>query len=75
VLFKLNVDGTLTVTGYIGSSANVVVPETVNGHTVTVIGECAFENKTFIVSVKLPGTITVIMRRAFAGCTSLREMS
>ena len=75
LLFKLNADGTLTVTGYTGNAANVVVPETVKGFTVTVIGESAFENMTFIVSVKLPSTITVIMRRAFAGCTSLREMS
>ena len=52
-----------------------MVPETFEGYTVTVIGECAFENKTFIECIDLPDTITVIKRRAFAGCTNLREMN
>ena len=75
LIYKLNDDNTLTVIGYTGNAAAVVVPKTVEGHTVTAIGESAFEGMTFIQSVKLPETITIIMRRAFADCTSLREMS
>jgi len=74
VIFELNDDGNLTVIDYTGNSTSVVVPESFEGYTVTVIGECAFENKTFIESIDLPDTITVIRRRAFAGCTSLCDM-
>ena len=74
VQFELDQDGNLTVIGYTGNAATVTVPQSFEGHTVTAIGECAFENKAFIESIDLPDTITVIMRRAFAGCTSLRDM-
>ena len=74
VIFELTDQNTLTVVDYIGTDTSVVVPEVYEGYTVTVIGECAFENKTFLVSIDLPDTITIIGRRAFAGCTSLSDM-
>ena len=64
----------LVVTAYLLNESSVTVPETFRGYTVKEIGACAFENKTTIVSVDLPDTITVIRRRAFAGCTNLRDM-
>ena len=59
---------------YLGTASNVVIPETVNGYTVTQIGQSAFEGNTNIVSIDLPDTITIIGKRAFAGCTNLSEM-
>ena len=73
VVYK-EVDGKMTVTGYTGSASSVTVQETVEGKTVTVIGESAFENNTTITHVDLPDTIQVIGKRAFAGCTSLSNM-
>ena len=69
-------DDHVRVKAYNGTSAeNVVVPDTVQGMVIYEIGESAFENHTEIVSVKLPSTITVIGKRAFAGCTRLSQMS
>ena len=68
------VSGEMTVTGYRGNAESVTVQETVNGQTVTVIGESAFENNTAIKQIDLPDTIRVIRKRAFAGCSSLAKM-
>ena len=73
VVYEL-IDGIMTVTGYRGNRTAYTVQETVNGTTVTVIGEKAFENNTMIQEIHLPDTIQVIKKRAFAGCTSLRNM-
>ena len=52
----------------------LVILGEVNGMAVTEIGEEAFMNKDFIVSIDLPNSIIAIRARAFKGCTSLREM-
>ena len=53
-----------------------MIPLEINGisYTVTKIGEGAFENKAFLVSIDLPDTITTIGKKAFKGCSSLKEM-
>ena len=72
-VWSTNADGTLTLVQYRANEATVVVPETYNGKTVTVIGESAFEGKD-LTSVDLPDTIIVIGKRAFADCKNLSEM-
>ena len=72
VVYEL-IDEVMTVTGYRGSADTVVVEETVDGHTVTVIGESAFEGSA-IRTIDLPETIQVIKRRAFANCSNLMNM-
>ena len=66
---------TLYVVKYYGNAESVVVPETVEGLTVTEIGESAFEGNITLVSIDLPDTIAIIGKRAFAGCTSLQTMN
>ena len=73
VIYEM-VDGKMTVTGHRGNRTSYTVQETVNGTTVTVIGEKAFENNTVIQEIHLPDTIQVIRKRAFAGCTNLASM-
>ena len=73
VVYEL-IDGKMTVTGYRGSADTVVVQETVDGHTVTVIGESAFEGSS-IKSIDLPDTIQLIKKRAFANCSNLTNMT
>ena len=67
-------DSELVVVSYTGTDATIVIPETIEGMTVTKIGEGAFEGNTTLQSITLPDTITIIGARAFKGCTSLREM-
>jgi hypothetical protein len=74
VVYEL-VGDEMTVTGYRGSAESVVVQEAVDGHTVTVIGESAFEGKTTIRQIDLPDTIQIIKKRAFADCTGLTNIN
>jgi hypothetical protein len=73
VVYEL-IDDVMTVTGYRGSADEVVVQETVEGHTVTVIGDSAFEGSA-IRTIDLPDTIQLIKKRAFANCSNLTNMN
>jgi tetratricopeptide (TPR) repeat protein len=56
---KQNADNTLTITGYKGKTRNVVIPATLYGLKVTVIGGRAFR-KSNITSLVIPDTVTSI---------------
>ena len=62
------------VVSYSGTADSLTIPTTVEGHTVTEIGEEAFMGKS-IVSISLPNTITIIHARAFKDCTNLSTMT
>lgn len=59
------------ITGYTGTSADIVVPERIDGRLVTEIGTAAFEDNLVITSVVLPEDLLFINERAFAGCANL----
>ena len=61
-----NRDNTITITGYIGTVKDVVIPSTLYGLRVTHIGERAFRNMR-ITGVVIPNTIISIGRYAFEG--------
>ena len=50
----------------------LVIPQTVEGQTVTAIGDRAFMNHSELVSVTLPETVTSIGKYAFAMCDGLK---
>ena len=58
--YTINADGkTATLTKYIGSAADVTIPETIgNGYTVTKLGQSIFINNTLITHVYIPKTVT-----------------
>lgn len=68
-------DGHAVITGYVGSSDTVEVPDELGGAPVTEIGFYAFEAEYDIVSVKLPETITLIGEGAFMDCGSLETIN
>jgi len=63
-------EGGITITGYKGSSADVVIPANISGKPVTSIGNSAFFGKS-VQAVTLPKTVTVIEKDAFSGCDKL----
>ena len=64
--YVLVADGTYAkITGYNGAGGAVVVPEKIEGYTINAIGDNAFENKSAVVSVKLPANIVEIGNNAF----------
>ena len=58
---------------YHGTSKSVVIPKSISGYRVTIIGEKAFENSK-IKSVKIPKQIEKIDAAAFANCYYLSKI-
>ena len=60
---------------YIGTSKNVSVPESIDGHFVNCVERSAFENNTTIESVVFPRGITKIMGSTFRYASNLRSFT
>ena len=68
-------DGTITIAGYTGSGAVVVIPTTtINGYPVTGIGTNAFESAN-LTSVTIGTNVTSIGDYAFYNCSSLTSVA
>lgn len=68
--YYVNEDGTVTLDGYFGDEKNVVVPDTVDGFSVTNLEDTFYGNKT-IKTATLSEGITTIGNNAFAECPRL----
>jgi len=70
-----NSGGGITITKYRGSVKAVVIPQTIEGIKVTIIGERAFEGNKTITSVTIPDSVTKIEGLAFWDCTKLARIT
>ena len=75
-----NEDGTVTISRYIGTETDIVIPSQIGGKTVFAVGNVtgptgAFEGCTSITSVVIPDGVTEIQDNAFYGCTSLETVT
>ena len=61
-------DGTICIVGYTGNIQNVVVPSTIDGKKVSMIGMLAFENVSSVKTIVLPEGIVKIDAYAFDSC-------
>ena len=68
-------DGTIRITSCQTKDVNLVIPDTIDGYTVTEIGTSAFANQTSIQTVKFPANLKQIGVKAFANCTGLLEVT
>ena len=70
-IYNDNGDGTCTITSYEGNqSGDLVIPDTINGLPVTIIGENAFLRcKGFTGSILIPDSVVRIEQNAFMGCS------
>lgn len=73
--YVLLADGTAEIIGYSGTAGLLSVPNTLNGHAVTGIGEKAFYNNITLKGLILPEGITRIGKQAFHYCISLASIS
>ena len=64
-------DGTLEITGYSGNDTGLVIPEEIDGKTVTSIGDSAFYCCSGLKSIEIPSGVTNIGDSAFWGCSGL----
>ncbi len=70
---ELVVDSNGTLLSYTGSNISITIPSSVNGITVTEVGENAFANSE-IYEIIFPHTVTKISNGAFENCTNLKTM-
>ena len=68
-------NGFATITQYEGNATLVEIPSTLDGYTVTHIGERAFEGNTYIAAVIVPPTVVTVDWFAFYGCSSLFDVT
>ena len=65
-----------TITGYNDKTVQyLIIPENVNGYTVTAIGYKAFMDYTSLNYIRFPSTVTMIGSYAFAGCTMFKKIA
>lgn len=72
-LFEPLDDG-LTITGYSGREADVVIPDSYGGKTVTSLSAAAFSGLEFLRSVTVPATVTSADVDAFQDCQALEKI-
>lgn len=69
--YELDDKGNAVITKYHGNYRALIVPETLEGHKVTGIGEWSFEQNGYLTTVVIPEGITHIDMGAFGECPAL----
>jgi hypothetical protein len=67
-------NGTITITGYTGTDAVVVIPDTITGLPVTAIGDSAFYGNS-LTKLTIANSVTCIGDSALSYCTSLTSVT
>ncbi len=68
-------DDGITITRYIGSDTEVIIPEEIDGVKVTSIGIRVFSNCRSLTSITIPDSVTSIGDEAFRMCYSLTSIT
>jgi len=64
-----------TISYYNGPGGNIIIPSTLDGYPVHIIGAYSFEARTSISSVVFPESVTSISQNAFSGCKNLKNVT
>jgi hypothetical protein len=64
-------DDTVTITGYVGSDTDVVIPSTIYDMPVVSVGAWAFYGRSDLTSVSIPASVVSIGAYSFSGCSGL----
>ena len=75
IVYRKNSQGSITIKGYTGNESEIVIPEVIDGLSVTEIGGEAFYQNKNITSVTLPKTLEVVGMNSFFGCSSLVSLT
>jgi hypothetical protein len=69
------INGTITITGYTGSSSVMIIPDAINGLAVASIGYAAFSGCSSLTSVTIPDSVTSIGGYAFKSCSGVTNVT
>lgn len=73
--YQLAEDGkSAVVISYTGTSGDVVIPDTLDGHPVIAVGEHMFQDNQVVETVQLPEGLQTIGNMAFFKCIRLRKI-
>ena len=73
-VFYKNGDNEYFLVGYNGTSATVVLPDTINGEAYSIFSY-AFSGASHVTSITVPKTVKSIQKGAFYGCESLESIT
>ena len=68
-------NGSIVITGCNDQATSVMIPSTIAGKKVTVIGDSAFNLCESLTSVTIPSSVKTIETEAFSFCTSLKGVT
>jgi|GEM_PF-2140852 len=69
------VGGEVKITKFLGKGAAVVIPDTIEGRPVTIIGTRAFYMTNSLISVTIPDSVISLEEGAFQSCYSLSSVT
>ena len=72
--YTIKEDGTTAIVKYYGSDSDLVIPDQLDGKTVTGIGDSAFSFRSSLISVTIPDSVTSIGDNPFYCCEELSEI-
>lgn len=67
-------DGTAEITEYTGSGGDIVIPDNLDGYSVTSLGVSSFAGCNSLTTVKIPDTVIRIGEGAFGYCRNLTSV-
>lgn len=72
---EITSDTTCTITEYSGKESVAEIPESIEGYTVTAIGDYAFSKNYHLMGVRIPATVKVIGEGAFFYCYNMSTVT
>ncbi len=73
--YEVKADGTVKLLRYETSDENLILPDTINGKTVTELGSNLLAGNTSLKNVIIPDTITEVPSLLFYNCTKLESVT
>ena len=74
IIYRITLKGEIHITGYIGDSPTVNIPDQLNNKPVTSIASSAFKNQTGLKSISIPYGIQEIGTSTFENCSALETI-